>query len=87
MKVKKGSVVTNIDSKNKDKYLSNGWEIVDDVNKETSKYDKYTEEQVIDIAFDRGLVADNKEQAIEMLETITTEEEVSNEGFTDNLIK
>ncbi len=87
MKVKKGSIVTNISDKNIEKYVSNGWEIVVNDNKETSKFDKYTEEQVIDIAHDRGLVADTKEQAIEMLGIITTEEEVSNEGFTDNLIK
>lgn len=87
MKVIKGSVSTNIEEKHLQSYLSNGWELVADSNKETSKYDKYTEEQVIDIAHDRGLVADTKEQAIEMLEVITTEEEVSNEGFTDNLIK
>lgn len=83
MKVRKGSIVTNIMDKNLDKYLVNGWKVVDDV----SPFENYTEDQLKDIVKSKGLIADSKEDAIQMLEIITTEEQVSNEGFTDGLIK
>lgn len=83
MKVQKGSAVTNILDKNLPKYLANGWKVVDDV----SPFVNYTEDQLKDIVKAKGFIAETKEDAIEMLEIITTKEQVSNEGFTDDLIK
>jgi hypothetical protein len=83
MKVRKGSIVTNILDKNLNKYLAQGWKIVEDAK----PFESYTEDQLKDIVKSKGLIAETKEDAIQMLEIITTEEQVSNEGFTDGLIK
>ena len=90
MKVRKGTIETNVTERALKRYLDNGWV---EVKKESEKPDKsldgFTRPQLLDIARNRGIYVNDRMRKAEIIKALKEPEKkkTSNKGFTDNLIK
>ena len=89
MKVRKGTIETNVTERALKRYLDNGWVLVDEKAKETDKeLDKFTKAQLMDIAKNRQVYVTDRMKKAEIIKKLQEpERKTSNTGFTDNLIK
>lgn len=95
VKVRKGTLETNINVKQLKHYQDNGWEEVEAKPVETPKtYDKYTKKQLVDICRNRDILVENNDNKSDIIKKLVLQDNQksminnrpSNKGFTDNLI-
>lgn len=94
IKVRKGSIESQILEKNKQHYINNGWELIEEEEKELPKdYNEYTVEQLKAICKNRKILPHKTDKKIDIIARLVKQDEQSkltdkpsNKGFTDNLI-
>ena len=93
VRVRKGTIETNVTEETLPRYLKSGWERVNQQKKQRPKtYNDYKKDQLISIAANRSLHVNTRMKKQEIIDRLVTLDErakvePTNQGFTDNLIK